>query len=392
MEKVWETIKGGFEFFGPQLGPWILALAIIVVGYFVARIVRSLVCKMLGKTNLDDKLVAIVGGNTEGSERGVASFVYWLMMLFVIIVALNAAGLEDAVDPLKNVLDKIMGSIPNILKAGLILFLAWIIAKVVRNILTGVLTASKVDERLGLEESKPITNGVGAIAFFGIILMMLPNALSALGMEEISKPISDMVNQILQYAPLVFGGIALFAIGYLLANIVGTVIGNLLKSIGADSLPSKLGYKGDDLIGGKSFSSIIGLVVQATILVVLSAQAIKVMKLDFISELAEGIVPGYFNLLVAAIILCVAFFVANLVGQLIKNAFWANIVRIGIIIFLGAVALQKANISNLTNDTFQLAITSAIVAAAFAVGVGGAIALGLGGREKAKSVLESLKK
>ena len=153
-----------------------------------------------------------------------------------------------------------------------------------------------------------------------------------------------------------------------------------------------MGYAGDGLIGGKSFSSIIGLVIKASILVVMIAESINLMKLDFISVLAVGIVAVYFKLLIAALILCAAFYLANVVGQMVSSPFWAKVARIGIIVFLGAVALQKADISDLTNDTFQLAITATIIAAAFAGGVGGAIALGLGGREKAKSMLEKLKK
>ena len=133
-----------------------------------------------------------------------------------------------------------------------------------------------------------------------------------------------------------------------------------------------------------------GIVAMISILVVIGAQAVQTMDLGFISELTENIVPGYFNILVAVIIFAGAFFIANFLSNLVPSPFWAKVVKVGVIVFLGAVALQKANISSLTNDTFQTLITAAIVASAFAVGVGGAIALGLGGRERAKSFLDKL--
>ena len=391
MEEILDKVDKVLEVFGP-FRPWLLALAIIIVGYFVAKIIAGMVRKILGRTNLDDKLADILGQDADGCERAIAAFVFWLLMLFVVILALNAAGQSEVIAPLNEIFQKFIGFLPKLLAAVAIGFVAWIVATVVKNLLVGLLSASQVDERIGLGESKPITNSVGLVAFFGIILMMLPNALSALEMKEISEPIAAMVSKIFDYMPRLFAGIVLFAIGYLIASIVQKVLSGVLSSIGTDSLPSRLGYTGDGF-GGKSLSSILSYLAMATILVIIGAQAISIMDLGFISELAESFVPGYFRILIALVIFGAAFFIANIVGQLVesRSPFWAKVVRVAIVVFLGAVALQKANISSLTNDTFQLIITSLIVAAAFAVGVGGAIALGLGGREKAKGWLERIR-
>lgn len=390
--EILEKLKDWLSFLGPA-GPWVLALLVIIVGYFIARLLEKLVKKGLSKTSFDDKLAKLLGQECDGCEKGFSKFIFYLFMLFVVYFGLSIAGQSEAVAPLKDILDDILGFIPNLLAAGVIGFVAWIFATLVKNILEGILTASKVDERLGLGEKKPITSSVGLVAFFGIILIMLPTALGALKMDEISVPISDMIDQIFTYVPSLFSGIVLFAVGYLVASIVQKVLANVLESIGLDSLPEKLGYSGGSLVAGKPLSLVLSYVAMATILVTIGAQAIMTMKLGFISDLAQDFVPGYFKILAAVIIFCIAVYVANIVGQLIepKSEFWAKFARIAILIFLGAVALQKANISSLTNETFQLLITALIIASAFAVGVGGAIALGLGGRDRAKSLLEKLK-
>lgn len=391
MDKTLVTVNRWLEVLGP-LGPWVLALIIIILGYFIAKIIAGVVRKVLGRTSLDDKLANVLGQDTDGCERAIATFVFWLLMLFVVVFALSAAGRSDVVEPLNVILTKILGFIPNLLAALAILFVAWILATVVKNLLVGLLSASRVDERLGLGETRPITNSVGLIAFFGIILMLLPNALDQLGWTQISEPIGNMVETIFSYIPNLLAGIIIFAIGYLVASIVQKVLASVLASIGTDTLPAKLGYTGGD-IGGRSLSVIISYIAMATILVIITAQALIVMDLGFISELATTFVPGFLKLLIALVIFAGAFYIANIVGQLIepKSAFWARVVRIAIIVFLGAVALQKANISDLTNDTFQLIITALIIAAAFAIGVGGAIALGLGGRDKASRWLEKIR-
>lgn len=393
MNKFIETIKSWFDLLGPTVGPWVLAIVIIIVGYVVAKLIAGLVQKGLKAITIDDKLAKLLGKDCDGCEKGFSKFLFYLLMLFVVVFALNVAGQSKAVEPLQQILDQIFGFIPRLIAALAIGFVAWILATLARNVLQALLSATNVDERLGLGENKPITNSVGMVAFFGIILLLLPSVLNALELNEISEPINKIVNQITGYVPSLFSGIILFAIGYLVASIVQKVLSNVLSTIGTDKLLSKLGYSGGDLIAGKPLSVVISYIAMATILVIIGAEAIKVLQLEFISDLSTGFVDGYFNILAAVIIFCLAIYVANIVGQLIepKSAVWARFARLAILVFLGAVALQKANISSLTNETFQYAITASIIAAAFAIGVGGAIALGLGGRDKAKSIVEKWK-
>lgn len=392
-DQILETLNSALSGIFKEAGPWVLALIIIIIGYFVAKLIAGLVRKLLSKTSIDDRLAKLIGQDCDGCEKGISKFVFYLLMLTVVVFALNSAGESEAVEPLQNVITQIFGFIPNLIAAGVIGFVAWIVATLARNLLVGVLSATKVDERLGLGESKPITNSIGLVAFFGIILLMLPTALGALKMDEISVPISDMIGQIFDYIPFLFSGLIIFAITYLIATIVQKVLANILGSIGVDGILQKLGYNGGDLVAGKPLSLILSYIAMATILVTGSAQAIEALQLDFISSLSTGFVAGYFKILVAVIIIFVGVYLANIVGQMIepKSAFWAKVTRIAILVFLGAAALQKANISSLTNETFQFAITATIIAAAFAAGVGGAIALGLGGRDRAKGLLDNLK-
>ncbi|NNE92998.1 MAG: mechanosensitive ion channel [Verrucomicrobiales bacterium] len=376
-----ELIPGG-------VGIWLFAIILLFVGFWILKQVRKLVEKLMEKTNIDDKIAKLLGQETANSEKAVGAFVFYFLLVILLIFVLNLVGQEDLVASLQGMLNQFLEFIPKLVGAGVLGFITYIIAKVAREILTGILSSARVDERLGTGEGKPITNAVGIVAFFGIILLMLPAVLGLLELNSVSEPISDVVNQIFGYIPNLFAGVILFAIGYLIATIVQKVLSNVLAAIGADALPSKLGHTGDELIGGKKLSDLAGIVAMASILVVLGAQAIEKMQLGFISDLSKELVPGYFNILIAVIIFAVAFFVANFLSKLVPSPFWAKVVKIGVIVFLGAVALQKANISSLTNETFQVLITAAIVAGAFALGVGGAIAIGLGGRERAKKFLD----
>ncbi|MEM7699387.1 MAG: mechanosensitive ion channel [Verrucomicrobiota bacterium] len=389
IEKITGLIEG-VPFIG-TFASWIVAILIFILGYFILKLICKGIEKALSKTTVDDKLAKLLGQDTSGSEKGIATFIFYVLLLFLLIFVLRMVGQNEIVDSLQGILNSFLAFIPKLIGAGLILLVAYILAKVVREILTGLLNGAGVDSRLGTGDSKPVATTVGMIAFFGIILLMLPAALNTLEMPSVAEPINSIIAQIFDYIPFLFAGILLFAIGYMIAKIVSQILTNVLQTIGADSVPEKIGYKSSSLIGGKTLSELVGIVVFASILVTISAQAITVMNLGFISDLAQDFVPGFYRILIAVIIFAIAFFVANLLAGLVSSPFWSKCVRVAVIVFLGAVALQKANISSLTNDTFQLAITAVIIAAAFALGVGGAIAFGLGGRDKAKATLENLR-
>ncbi len=379
--------------FARDLGPvatWLFALLIIIVGYFVAKLIRTLVVKGLGKTSFDDKIAKLMGQPADGAEKGIGMFVFYLFMLFVVIFALSVAGEETVVEPLKNILSSILGFIPKLLAASIIGFVTWVIATLAKNIVSGFLGAARVDDRLGLGEKKPITSTLSLVVFFGIILIMLPNILAALELDEISQPIASTVDTIFEAVPPILFGLIILGLGYLIASIVQKVLSNVLEAVGIDKLAAGIGFNG---IGGRPLSIVVSYIAMATILVIFIAQAIDAMKLDFISSLAENFVPGYFAILSGVIIFIIAIYVAELVAKTLapKSSFWAKFAKVAILVFAGAVALQRANISSLTNETFQTIINAAIIAAAFAAGVGGAIALGLGGREKAKALLEKVK-
>lgn len=382
MEKIMEWLK----VLGP-VGPWVLAIVILIAGYFVARIIRKCVEVALNKTALDEKLAKALGNEPGGVGKGVGMFVFYLVLLFVVIFALGVVGQDTAIEPLKDLLDKFLGFIPKLVACGVILFVAWLLAKIVRELLTGLLSGVKLDERIGTGagDDKPVTKAIAITASFAIVLIMLPQALATLEMKSVSEPIQKLIDQIFAYIPKLFAGIVILAIGFLIAWIVQRVLENVLAAIGTDKVPGFLGYKNEIKIGGQSLSGILSYVAMATILVMTVSQAVLAMDLKLISELADGFVDGYLRILGAVIIIAVALFLANLVGGWIqpKSATWAKVARIAILVFLGAAALQRAGISDLTNGIPELAMRYAIYALALALGVGGAIAFGLGGREQA---------
>src|SRR5690606_35781631 len=126
---------------------------------------------------------------------------------------LGVVGQDTAIEPLKDLLDKFLGFIPKLVACGVILFVAWLLAKIVRELLTGLLSGVKLDERIGTGagDDKPVTKAIAITASFAIVLIMLPQALATLEMKSVSEPIQKLIDQIFAYIPKLFAGIVILA-------------------------------------------------------------------------------------------------------------------------------------------------------------------------------------
>ena len=147
LSNFFRTAKEGFETLGP-VGGIILAVIVFIVGRMVAGSIRGLIVKALNKTEIDNKLASMLG-HESGVTKGIANFVYCLLLLFVVIVALGFAKMDKISGPLQDMLSQFLNFIPNLLGAGILLYVVLMVAKLVKQLAAGVLDGAKLDERLG---------------------------------------------------------------------------------------------------------------------------------------------------------------------------------------------------------------------------------------------------
>ena len=123
------------------------ALLLLVIGWIVAGIVGGLVTRLLRKVGLDT--FATKAGITAFLQRArmkldaaglVGGIITWYVRLIFVIMAANAVGITAV----SSVLNQIIGFIPNLLVALLILgAFAWL-AGVTRNLVTGATESAGV--------------------------------------------------------------------------------------------------------------------------------------------------------------------------------------------------------------------------------------------------------
>lgn len=125
---------------------WVLALIVLAVGYFVARVIRDLVVK--GAKSLSNAKVLAqspLGEFTKNEEmtatlQKIAGTIgFWLVMLVVFEIAASTAGLTALAD----LFSKILSYLPNVLVATVILVLGILLAGIAEMLVKSSLRGFK---------------------------------------------------------------------------------------------------------------------------------------------------------------------------------------------------------------------------------------------------------
>jgi flagellar biosynthesis protein FliQ len=148
--------------------PKLIAFALIlVVGMFVARLIRRAVGTVLSKIGFDGYIdKAGIGGPLEragfaDSGRFVAQIVYYLVALLVLKLSLSAFGDND----ISDALDGLIEFIPKLIVAIVIVIVTGLVANAVGNMIRPALADLDYGDALG----KLATAGIWMIGIFAAI-------------------------------------------------------------------------------------------------------------------------------------------------------------------------------------------------------------------------------
>ena len=88
------------------------AIVILIVGFIVAKIAAASVRGLLRRTTLDNRIAASVGSSDVNVESGVATVVFWLIMVFVFVGVFQALNLAAVSTPLNALLQQVLSFLP----------------------------------------------------------------------------------------------------------------------------------------------------------------------------------------------------------------------------------------------------------------------------------------
>lgn len=318
--------------FIPEL---LAALVILLVGLLIAAIARSVVRGILNRTNIDNRIAGAVMGRTDSRdlprvEDFIAGLIFWIIVLFTIVAVLNTLQLEVVSRPLGTFLNQIIGFIPRLVGAAILLGVAWLIATLVKLVTTRGLRALRVDERLDRRpEGTPpdpnrlsLSDTIGNALYWFIFLLFLLPVLDTLALNQALRPVEALIEEIVSILPNILAAVLIAAAGWLLAQVVRQIVTNLLASTGIDTLGTQFGLR-RTATTGQSLSGIIGTIVYVLILIPVAIAALNALRIDAISVPAIAMLQQILNALpaifTAALILILAYFLGRFASDLVSN-------------------------------------------------------------------------
>ncbi len=392
----------------------LLALALALLGWIIATVVRSVVNKALSATSMDEKLSE--SADMQPLSNTMGNVAYWLILLLFLPAIVGALQIDGLMMPLTAMTEDFLGMLPNLFAAVIIGVVGWIIAKAVNGLVTNLLAATGIDK---FSEDRDETKGLklsqlgGTLAFILVIVPTLIAALDALRIEAISAPLTNMLAIFLDALPNVLAAAAILILAWFIGRFVADLVARLLANLGFDRLPERIGLGqafsattpvtatpstpdlleatavGDTSATAKqqgSLSQLAGHVALFFIMLFATVEAAGLLGFDGVHSLLESFIAFGADILLGLVIFVVGYWLADLAAKAVVRANpegrgMAQIARVAI---LGLVIAMGLRAMGVADDIVNLAFGLVLGAVAVAI----ALAFGLGGREAAGKVAD----
>jgi hypothetical protein len=381
------------------------AAIVLVVAWALATVSKLLLTRGLARFNLDDRLAQQMG-TPEGESpflvnETLANVLYWFILLFFLPLILDLLDLQGPLQPVQNLLDDILSALPRILTATIIALAGWLVARILRGIVTNLLSATGLD-RLGEQFGVSADSGtvslsslVGTIVYILVLIPTAIAALDALEIQAVSDPAVSMLEQILQRIPQFFTAAIILVVFYVIGKFVAELVTNLLTSLGFNNIFTWLGLPSlqtttpertepTDQSGTppapnyRTPSEILGIVAWVAIILFGAVAAAEVLRFAEITAIVRATLRISAQVLSGVVVFAIGLYLANLAFNLINSSgnrqarILAQTARIAIIALVGAMGLQQMGVAtDIVNLAFGLLLGSIAVAIALAFGLGG---------------------
>ncbi|MGI5923993.1 MAG: mechanosensitive ion channel [Lentisphaerae bacterium] len=387
-----EALRGFIDPFLNTLGKYLPnafgALIVLILGWLLIELLAKGLRALLGKIKLDEKLCCGKEDCQHAAGKGFSSvlvtFFRYLLLLCLLLLVLDVLGVKGVLDPVLKMFDQFMLAVPNIIAALLIGVIGYIIASAASAVVATLVSAlDHWKAKLGMAESFSLARFVGQIVFIFVFVPVLIAALDVLKIEALSKPAIDMLQSLMLAVPKILSAAIILAVAYFVGRFVTAVVSDLLKNLGIDAVPGKLGLESS--FSKFTLSKVIGGVAMFFIMLAALVSAVEKLQMAKLSELLGQLTLFAGDIALGLVILVIGSLLAKAAHSAMcaagSSLFMANLARVAIIGLVAAMGLRSMGIAD---DIVRMAfgLTLGGVAVAFA------LSFGLGGREAAGKQLE----
>lgn len=312
---LWDSLQSALGTHIPQL---LGALAIFILGWLIAVLVRAAARKTLGFIGVNHRFGKLTGTGVD-IEGAVALALFWLVILLTLVAVFNSLNLALVSGPFSAFTTQLFEYAPRMLGGLVLALLGWLVASVVRAISQKLLDRTTLDEKLSEHaDMAPISDSLSGALFWLVILLFVPAILGALQLQGLLDPLRAMVTKTLDMLPNAVAAFIVGGVGWILATVLRNLSTHLSHTAGVDKLGRRAG-----LSEQVRLSRVIGLLVFIAVFLPSLIAALDALRIEAISGPATAmlytLMQAVPNLIAAALILVVTWLVASFASQLIAT-------------------------------------------------------------------------
>jgi hypothetical protein len=231
-----------------------------------------------------------------------------------------------------------------------------------------------------------LATAIGTLVFIFVIVPVAIAALGILDIEEISIPLSGLLNSFLDFIPILFSATIVLGLAIFIGKFISNFLKGFLPTLGFDtSINTVMAIDDGEGLRFKP-SSVAGNLAFLIITVLGLTAALDILGIEFLSNTFDDIVAFGGQLLRAAVLIMIGVFLANFISRIMAGMISPRIaelfryVAILIFVFLGLSSLDPEG------QIIPIAFGALVIGTA----VAGALAFGIGGRDWAGDVLQKM--
>ena len=369
---------------------------LLLLAWISATVLKFLIIRGLKTAKLDDWLTKQAEMETPDASsvsETLGNVVYWLVFLVFLPGIIGVLGVQGLLEPVQGVVDEILRALPRIFEAGIILLIGWIVARIVRQVVTNLLAGAGLDafgDRWGVQDAlgtRKLSSVIGTVVYVLILIPVAIAALDELEIDAVSQPAAEVLTTVLAALPAFFGALLLLGVAYFVARAVSGFVTNALTGIGFDNVLSRIGMGSAEGAAGQTPSQIVGYVSWLAIMLFAVIEASNLLGFGIVADLFSQFLVVAGGLVAGVVIFGLGLYFAGIADRVIRGTggsqahLLAPVARVAIIVFSSALALRQTGIAqDIVNLAFGIVLG--------AIGVAAALAFGLGGRDVAAKEIE----
>ncbi|MDM7942731.1 MAG: mechanosensitive ion channel [Hydrogenophaga sp.] len=312
---LWDSLQNNLGTHIPQL---LGALAIFILGWLIAVLVRAATRKSLGFVGVNHRFGKLTGTGVD-IEGAVALGLFWVVILLTLVAVFNSLDLAIVSGPFSAFTTQLFEYAPRLLGGLVLALVGWLVASVVRAVAQKLLDKTTLDEKLSEHaDMAPLGEGLAGALFWLVILLFVPAILGALQLEGLLDPLRGMVTKTLDMLPNAVAAFVIGGVGWIVATVLRKLSTHLSRTAGIDWLGSRAG-----LAGTVQLSSVIGLLVFMAVFLPSLIAALDALKIEAISrpatDMLSRLMQAVPNIVAAGLILVVTWLVASFASQLLTS-------------------------------------------------------------------------